>query len=93
MIEFETWKKSFKFLSKTFGHLKNSLYFCSPKSREAGSEVEIKIEFKKREIKAYEKKVLKFLQKYLVIKKLSYTFALAIRNKRQKEFPELKRED
>ena len=49
-------KKSFKFLSKTFGHLKNSLYFCSPKSREAESEVEIKIEFKKREIKAYEKK-------------------------------------
>ena len=58
-----------------------------------GSEVEIKIEFKKREIKAYEKKVLKFLQKYLVIKKLSYTFALAIRNQRQKEFPGIKRKE
>jgi hypothetical protein len=49
-------EKSFKILSKTFGSLKNSLYFCNPKSRETGSEVEIKIEFKKREVKAYEKK-------------------------------------
>ena len=49
-------EKSFKILSKTFGGLKNSLYFCNPKSRETGSEVEIKIEFKKREINAYEKK-------------------------------------
>ena len=86
-------KKSFKILSKTFGSLKNSLYFCNPKSRETGSEVEIKIEFKKREIKACQKKVLKFLQKDLVIKKLSYTFALAIRNQRQREFPELKRKE
>ena len=31
-------KKRFKIYIKTFGVLRNSLYFCNPKSREAGAE-------------------------------------------------------
>ena len=34
------------------------------------------------------KKLLNFINKHLVIKKKVYIFALAIRDKRQKEFPE-----
>ena len=80
-------KKRFKIYIKTFGVLGNSLYFCNPKSREAGAKQKIWL-IDLRGNKAYEKEVLNFSQKHLVNSKIVYTFALAIRNKRQKEFPE-----